>query len=218
MTRYLVLDLDGTLVDSVPDLAASLNRLLATRDLAPLSRDAVQAMVGDGARALVQRGFAAHGRSYDDADLADFLTDYGANAAVLSAPYPDVTATLQHLRETGWTMAVCTNKPIAPARQLLSALGLSGFFASVGGGDSYKVRKPDPGHLLATLQEAGGVPARAVMVGDHHNDVHAAHGAGVASIWAAWGYGVNVTGADADAARFADLPGLLERLVPKIAH
>lgn len=215
MTRYLVLDLDGTLVDSVPDLAASLNRVLARHDLPKLSRDAVQAMVGDGARALVQRGLAAHGKPYDDADLAAFLTDYGANAAVFTQPYPDVAATLDHLRQAGWTMAVCTNKPIAPARQLLTALGLSGFFAAVGGGDSYKVRKPDPGHLLATLTEAGGTPERAVMVGDHHNDIHAAHGAGTASIWASWGYGVAVTGADADAARFADLPALLERLVPR---
>jgi phosphoglycolate phosphatase len=92
-------------------------------------------------------------------------------------------------------------------------LGLTPFFIAVGGGDSYPVRKPDPAHLLATLADAGGVAGRAVMVGDHHNDILAAHGAGIASVWARWGYGEAVTGADAEAAAFAELPAILEILV-----
>jgi phosphoglycolate phosphatase len=213
MARWLVLDLDGTLVDSVPDLAASLNRLMAARKLPPFAGPEVQAMVGDGAAALVARGFAARGVVPDASALADFLVDYTANAAVASRPYPGVAETLEGLRAQGWTLAVCTNKPEVPARGLLAALKLDGFFAAVGGGDSYPVRKPDPGHLLATLKAAGGTPDRAVMVGDHHNDIHAAHGAGTASIWAAWGYGVKVSGATADAARFTDLPEIAGRLL-----
>jgi phosphoglycolate phosphatase len=209
--KTVVFDLDGTLVDSVPDLTSALNRLLIARDLAEFAAPEVQAMVGDGARALLERAFSARGMALDAAALPAFLDDYTANAAVLTRPYPGVVETLNTLREAGWTLAVCTNKPEVPAREVLRALGLDGFFAAVGGGDSFPTRKPDPAHLLATLEAAGGEPARAVMVGDHHNDVHAARGAGVRGIWAMWGYGCDVAGADANAACFADLPGLLPR-------
>lgn len=214
MSRCLVLDLDGTLVDSVPDLAAALNRLMHSRNLAAFAEPAVAAMVGDGARALVERAFATREVAVDDAAVADFLADYTTNAAALSRPYPGVPETLARLRDAGWTIAVCTNKPESPARALLAALGLDGFFAALGGGDSFPVRKPHPGHLLATLAACGATPARAVMVGDHHNDIHAAHAAGTSSIWARWGYGVNVTGADAEATAFSELPELACRLLP----
>jgi phosphoglycolate phosphatase len=213
--RTLVLDLDGTLADSVPDLAAALNRLMASRGLPGFADAAVAAMVGDGVRALVERGFAAHGAAPDSQALTDFLADYTANAAHATRAYPGVEATLGLLAEQGWRMAVCTNKPVAAARPLLEALGLARFFAAVGGGDSYAVRKPDPGHLLATLADAGGDPGRALMVGDHHNDVIAAAGAGILAIFAAWGYGPIAAGADAAAVaeRFADLPGIAARLL-----
>ncbi len=214
--RTLVLDLDGTLVDSVPDLAAALNRLMMRRGLAGFADAAVAAMVGDGARVLVERGFAARGAAPDGGALAEFLADYTANAAHTTRPYPGVEATLGLLAEKGWRMAVCTNKPIAAARPLLAALGLARFFAAVSGGDSYAVRKPDPGHLLATLAEAGGEVGRALMVGDHHNDLAAASGAGMPAIFAAWGYGPRAAGRDAAAiaACFADLPAIVARLLP----
>jgi len=214
MSRWLVLDLDGTLVDSVPDLAAALNRLMKSRGLAGFTAAEVQAMVGDGARVLLERGFAARSMAMDDAALPAFLDDYTANAAVDSQAYPGVAATLEMLRAQGWTLAVCTNKPEKAAHALLKALALDGFFAAIGGGDSFPVHKPDPGHLLATLAACGGDPARAVMVGDHHNDIHAAAGAGAASIWARWGYGLDVTGATAEAFAFTDLPAIAQRLVP----
>ncbi len=213
LARWLVLDLDGTLVDSVPDLSAALNRGLAAHGLEPLDHASVRAMVGDGARALVERGYRARGVASGKPELMSFLADYGVNAAVETRPYPGVMATLELLRDAGWTMAVCTNKPVAPARDLLAELGLAPFFAAVGGGDSYPVRKPDPAHLLATLAEVGGVPNRTVMVGDHHNDILAAKGAGVASVWARWGYGEAVTGANAEALEFGGLPAVLEELV-----
>ncbi|MCW3475927.1 phosphoglycolate phosphatase [Limobrevibacterium gyesilva] len=215
MSRTLILDLDGTLVDSVPDLAAALNRLMAARALPPFGIEQVTAMVGDGARALVERAFAAHGLDPDAPALAEFLADYAANAARETRPYPGVETTLQTLAARGWRLAICTNKPEAPARTLLAALGLDGFFTAVGGGDSFPVRKPNPAHLLATLHAAGGTPSRTVMAGDHHNDIAAATGAGIPSIFAAWGYGTPAmsSGAAVTAYRFPELARIVERLV-----
>jgi phosphoglycolate phosphatase len=93
------------------------------------------------------------------------------------------------LGNAGWRLAVCTNKPEAAARVLLSGLGLDRHFSALGGGDSFPMRKPDPGHLRATLAAAGAAPEQAVMIGDHANDMLAARGAGVRAIFAGWGYG-----------------------------
>ena len=215
MAPTLVLDLDGTLVDSVPDLATALNRLMRARDLPAFDRAAVAAMVGDGARVLLERAFAARGGALDEPALAAFLADYGANAAVETMAYPGVLATLDWFVGQGWRMAVCTNKPISPARTLLAALGLDHYFAAVGGGDSFPVRKPDPAHLLATIAAAGGDPACAVMVGDHHNDILAARGAGMPCIFAAWGYGPPDTAAHAAATALAFSE--IVRLAPGLA-
>ncbi len=215
--RTLVFDLDGTLVDSVPDLAAALNHLMAARGLATFSLPEVTSFVGDGVAALVQRGFAARGAAQDAAALAEFNADYNAHAADRTVPFPDVPETLALLAASGWRMAVCTNKPEAPARSLLADLGLAQFFAAVGGGDSFPVRKPDPAHLLATLAAAGGEPERAVMVGDHHNDINAATAAGLPSILAGWGYTPGVQGATAIARGFRDIPAIAEKLIEKEA-
>lgn len=213
--RTMLLDLDGTLVNSVPDLAAALNRLMQARGLLAFTRPEVAAMVGDGAAALVERAFAARGGGQDAAALGEFLADYGAHAAVRTVLFPGVAEGLRSLAASGWVLAVCTNKPHAPALAVLAALGLDGCFAAVGGGDSFPVRKPDPAHLLATLELAGGAPERAVMVGDHRNDVAAAAGAGMACIFAAWGYGPAAMGkgAAAVAREFSELPALADRLV-----
>jgi phosphoglycolate phosphatase len=215
VARILLLDLDGTLVDSVPDLCAALNRLMQSRACAGFSYAETAAMVGDGAAALVARAFAARGRAPDSAALDDFLRDYGAHAAVETRAYPDVGPTLDALAAAGWRLAVCTNKPVAPARALLAALGLAKKFSAIGGGDSFAVRKPDPGHLLATLTAAGGAAGRAVMVGDHANDIAAARGAGLPCIFAAWGYGppAMAAGSAAIAERFDQLPSIAGRLL-----
>ena len=215
MPRVLLLDLDGTLVDSVPDLRAALNRLMLSRSSAGFSYTETAAMVGDGAASLVARAFAARGKSPDAAALDDFLHDYSAHAAVETRAYPGVEPTLDRMLEAGWRLAVCTNKPVAPARTLLAALGLAGKFAAIGGGDSFPVRKPNPAHLLATLAAAGGEPACAVMAGDHANDVAAARGAGLPCIFAAWGYGPPemALGSAAIAERFDQLPAIADRLL-----
>ena len=215
MTPTLLLDLDGTLVDSVPDLMAAANRMVVARGLAPFTRRAVMAMVGDGVPALVKRVLAARGLAPDAAALAEFTADYGAHVADESRPYPGVETGLQALQAAGWRLAVCTNKPEALAREVLRALGLLEMFAAVGGGDSYAVKKPHPGHTLATLAAAGGDRRAAVAVGDHHNDVDAANGAGIPCIFAQWGYGNAEDGARAvgRAARFDEVPALAAALL-----
>ena len=206
MTRLVVFDLDGTLVDSAPDLHAALDRLMAARGLARFARAEVTAMIGDGAKVLVERALAARGQDFEAAALEAFLADYGAAAAIETRPFPGIPEALDALAEAGWRLAVCTNKPEAPARDLLAALGLAGRFAALGGGDSFPGRKPDPAHLLATIAAAGGIGDGAVMVGDHRNDVAAARGAGLPCVFVGWGYG---TLAMADGAPIATSPARL---------
>jgi phosphoglycolate phosphatase len=210
----LLLDLDGTLVHSVPDLTAALNRLMAARGLAGFSQAETALMVGDGVARLVERAFAARGSWPDAAAMAEYSADYAAHAAVATRAYPGVAEGLRSLADEGWRLAVCTNKLEAAARSLLAALGLARHFAAIGGGDSFPVRKPDPAHLLATLAAAGGDPARAVMAGDHANDVAAARGAGLPCIFAAWGYGppAMANGAAAVARDFGELVKAARRL------
>lgn len=217
MTRTLLLDLDGTLVHSVPDLAAALNRLMQARGLAGFSHPETARLVGDGVARLVERAFAARNQAQDDAALAEFSADYLQHAAERTRPYPGVTEGLRQLADEGWKLAVCTNKPERAARTLLAALGLETAFSAVGGGDSFAVRKPDPEHLLATLHAAGGDPRHAVMAGDHTNDVAAARGAGLPCVFAAWGYGppAMAEGAVAIAASFGELVGIVRALLPE---
>jgi phosphoglycolate phosphatase len=189
VARTLLLDLDGTLVDTVPDLAAALNRLMAARGLPSFTREQVTAMVGDGVAALVARAFAACDRPPDASALTDFSADYIAHIAVESTLYPQVLPVLTGLAHDGWRLAVCTNKPERAARALLQAVGLLPLLCVVGGGDSFPTRKPDPAHLLATLALSAGTSDSALMLGDHHNDVEAARAAGIPSIFASWGYG-----------------------------
>ncbi len=214
MAPNLLLDLDGTLVDSAPDLLGAANPLMAARGQPPFALCDVLAMIGDGVPVLVTRALAARGLPFEAAALAAFTADYAEHVADESRPYPGVIAGLHAMRAAGWRLAVCTNKPEALACRLLGALGLLDLFASVGGGDSFAVRKPDPGHLLATLAAAGGDRRQAVAVGDHHNDVAAPAGAGIPCIFAQWGYGRAEDGAAA-AAQAADF-GEAARLAPVI--
>jgi phosphoglycolate phosphatase len=216
VARTLLLDLDGTLVDTVPDLTAALNRLMVARGLAAFTRPAVAAMVGDGVAVLVARAFAARDRQPDAAAVADLTADYTAHVAVESTLYPAVLPVLTALVGDGWRLAVCTNKPERAAEALLAALGVLPLLCAVGGGDTFPTRKPDPAHLLATLSRASGRPEAALMLGDHHNDVTAARAAGVPAIFAAWGYGSPgmADGSVAVARDITEAAAIANRLLP----
>jgi phosphoglycolate phosphatase len=189
MSRLLVFDLDGTLVDSLPDITAAVNRMFAARGLPALAMAQVGPMVGDGLGPLIARAFAAQDSSPDPAAAEDYLADYEANVLVDTRLFPGIAEAMGSLAAQGWRFAVCTNKPERAAHLLLEGLGIADRLAAIGGGDSFPARKPDPTHLLATIAAAGGEPSRSVMVGDHHNDVAAARGAGVRCVFAGWGYG-----------------------------
>jgi phosphoglycolate phosphatase len=216
VARTLLLDLDGTLVDTVPDLAAALNRLMKSRGLPIFSYSRVAAMVGDGVAVLTARAFAAHDLQPDATAVADLSADYTMHVAVASRLYPGVLPVLTALTRQGWRLAVCTNKPEKAARLLLHSVGVLPLLYAVGGGDSFAWRKPDPAHLLATLCRAGGKADRALMVGDHRNDVVAAAGAGVRCIFAAWGYGgmEMAEGSVAVAKTIAEVAEVANRLLP----
>ena len=185
----LVLDLDGTLVDSAPDLAACANRMLERRSLPPLGVEELRPMIGDGVQALVERILISRGALPDPRAVSAYMADYEAHSAEASRLFPGIAAMLRDARAAGWRLAVCTNKPVKPARTLLEALGVDRLFDAIGGGDSFASRKPDPAHLLGTIALAHGQRELSVMVGDHRNDVSAARGAGIPAIFAGWGYG-----------------------------
>jgi phosphoglycolate phosphatase len=216
VARTLLLDLDGTLVDTLPDLAAALNRLLRSRGLSDLSTEQVTTMIGDGVAVLVARAFAAYDRHPDATAVAEMYADYTAHVAVESRLYPRVLPVLGELADQGWRLAVCTNKPEQAARCLLQAMGLLPLVCAIGGGDSFPARKPDPAHLLGTLARAGGQADAAVMLGDHRNDVRAARDAGIPSIFAAWGYGVigMAEGSAGVAWDIAEAAAIANRLLP----
>jgi len=213
----LVFDLDGTLIDSAPDLHAALNRLMETLGRRMLDLSEVIPMIGDGVPMLVTRALEATGGvpgDYDDI-LKQYHAIYGAAVADLTAPFPGVAETLATLQQAGHRMGVCTNKPAAASHAVLEALGLARYFSAVAGGDSLPVRKPDAGHLLGILDMLGSAPARAVMIGDSHNDIQVALNAKVRSIAVSYGYRrqpVEELGADIVVDNFADIPGALARL------
>lgn len=193
MTRKAILfDLDGTLVDTAPDLAAATDFALDRAGRPPIGLEAVRSMVGDGARALLEKGFRASGGmpapDIFETAFKDFLIYYGRHIADTSRPFPGVATCLAALAEQDYALAVCTNKPEALSRSLLDQLGLTGFFGAVVGGDSLLVRKPDPGHIRGTLDKLGAEFSWAAMVGDSANDVNAAKAAGLPCVVVSFGY------------------------------
>lgn len=188
----LVLDLDGTLVDTAGDLTATLNDILVQEGLPAVSAAAGRTMVGHGARAmlsnaLLSAGIAAEPERLDNL-VALFIDIYAGRIAETSVPFPGAVAALDRFAAAGWRLAVCTNKFERHSKLLLSALGIADRFAVIAGQDTYGVRKPDPRHLTETIRAAGGSPLAAVMVGDSEVDVGTAKAAGIPVVAVDFGY------------------------------
>jgi phosphoglycolate phosphatase len=188
----VVFDLDGTLVETAPDLVATLNVLLEQEGIAPLPLAQARDMIGHGAKALIAKGFAASGAPLEqdrlDALFERFIVHYLAHIADQSAAFPGVFETLDALQAAGAILSVCTNKRTDLSFALLKALELNHYFKSIVGADLAKAPKPDASHLLTAIEAAGGDPARAIMVGDSGSDAGAARAAGTPLILVTFGY------------------------------
>jgi phosphoglycolate phosphatase len=213
VTPTVVFDLDGTLVDSAPDLVATLNIVFARIGLPPVAYEAARNMVGGGARAMIVRGLKAEGRTLDVAEVdrlvSDFIDHYSVHIADRSRPFPGLEATLDALAARGCRFAVCTNKLEWLAVRLLDALALSERFAAICGGDTFGLQKPDPELLRRTIARAGGDADWAVMVGDSITDIATARGAGVPVVAVDYGYSqtpVTELGADRVVSALSALP------------
>ena len=218
-----VFDLDGTLVDTAPDLAASLNHCLVTRGLAPVPLDRVRPYAGHGARVMLETAFAWAGHTADEselaAEIARFHGYYRAHITDLSIVYDGTREALDRLGDAGFLLAVCTNKTQALSNALLRALDLHDRFAAVCGSDTFHRRKPDPVHLIGTIARAGSSVHRAIMIGDTQTDVDAAWAAGIPSVVVDFGYDAGQTAlarADAVLSSFSDLDAtVLHRLLDR---
>lgn len=188
----IVFDLDGTLVETAPDLLGTLNALLRREGLPPLTLEIARHLIGQGAKALIARGFAAAGERLDEQRLEGlfgaFIAHYRAHIADLSRPFDGVIAALDHLQAAGARLAVCTNKPTDLSVALLKALGMADRFAAIVGPDVAPAPKPDPRHLITTIERAGGEVSRAVMIGDSVADARAARSADVPLVLVSFGY------------------------------
>jgi phosphoglycolate phosphatase len=216
----LIFDLDGTLIDSAPDVCASVNRVLATNGRRALTLDEAKNMLGWGGRVLVEKALALTGapgtEEEIDAALGGFLATYAAHPVQHSTVFPGVLDVLQRFEADGVTMGLCTNKPGATTGPVLDAMGLGGFFTVVACGDAVPHRKPDGRHVLHVIEELGASVETAAMVGDSENDIAAAIEAGVKSVAVTFGYAhvpFDELGADALINRFQDLPQALRKIL-----
>ena len=191
-SRIVVFDLDGTLVDTAPDLISALNFVLAREGLAPVPLHSARNMIGAGARKLLERGLELEGRSMGAEDvtrlLRDFIDYYAAHIADASRPFEGLEGALDDLSASGYRFAVCTNKLEWLSKRLLDQLGLSPRFAAICGADTFGVSKPDPAILRQTIARAGGQLSSAIMVGDAGPDIGVARRAGIPVIGVAFGY------------------------------
>jgi phosphoglycolate phosphatase len=217
MRAALIFDLDGTLVDTAPDLLGATNAVLASQNRTPIDPASLRHMVGFGARALIIQAMEATGarpgEDQMDALVATFIAHYRDHIADFSRPFPGVKATLQHLKKEGMRLGVLTNKPIELTTLLLDRLEMAGDFAAVYGAGSRPYTKPDPRIFHDVVKDCGGGPA--IMVGDSVTDLSTARAAGVPCILMTYGYTpvpAAELGADLVLENFADLAGALAGL------
>jgi phosphoglycolate phosphatase len=190
--RIVVFDLDGTLVDTAPDLISALNFVLDREGLPPVPMHAARNMIGAGARKLIERGLEVEGRAVTQDELArmtrEFIDYYAEHIADASRPFEGLETALDDLQRSGYRFAVCTNKLEWLSKLLLDRLGLSARFSAICGADTFGVSKPDPVILRETVARAGGVLSGTIMVGDAGPDVGVARRAGIPVIGVEFGY------------------------------
>lgn len=215
--KALVFDLDGTLVNSAPDLAAALNLVLKMKGLEELPVEKVALMIGAGVPKLIERGFAAHGIALSATETEEltgpFLEYYDAHATDLSTLYPTVADTLKQLAVSDLKIGLCTNKPTEAARIILGELGIVDYFDSIMGGTSGFPKKPDPQVIHACIAEMAVTPDDCLYVGDSETDVLTARNAGLPIIVLPYGYTAtpaNDLGADGTIETLAELPEAIE--------
>jgi phosphoglycolate phosphatase len=215
----VVFDLDGTLVDTAPDLVSTLNVVFAREGLPPIPYAAARNLIGGGARAMIMRGIEAEGRMIAPSELdrmfKDFIAYYSEHIADHSQPFPGLTDALDALDAGGCRLAVCTNKLEKLSVLLLEQLGLAQRFAFICGQDTFGMQKPDPEVLRRTIAGAGGSLQNAIMIGDSINDIRVARAAAVPVIAVDFGYTeqpVSELGPDRIISDFAQLPGAVAEL------
>ena len=188
----LVFDLDGTLVDTAPDLVAATNHVLEHMGVAPIDEATLRPVIGHGARYMIERAMGPAGENLSPAQrdglVERFLDYYGRHIAVGSRPFDGAVAALERFQTQGARLGVCTNKYERMSKRLLDTLDLTRFFSAVAGRDTLSAFKPHPEHLLGTIRMAGGDASRAVMIGDSRVDVATARAAGVPVIAVSFGY------------------------------
>ncbi len=215
----LIFDLDGTLIDSAPDIHACVNRVLAGIGRRKLTLEETKDMVGWGGRVLMEKALAKTGEAGTENEverfLEGFLSTYAAHPADHSVLYPGVIGMLERFKADGVRMAICTNKPTATTPPVLEAMGLDGFFDVVSCGDAVPHKKPDGRHVKLVVEQLSAALETAAMVGDSENDISAAIDAGVKSVAVTFGYAhvpLNDLGADALIDHFDDLAAALVKI------
>lgn len=219
----LVFDLDGTLVDTAPDLTGAMNAVLAAHGRPPVPPAEVRHMVGRGARKLIERGFEATGEAAEDAAIdgyfQEFLAYYAEHIADASLPFPGAREVLTSFKAEGHLLGICTNKPEGLSRTLLEVLQLAPLFGAVLGADTLAVRKPDPVHLLETIARLGGDPKRAIMIGDSEVDAETAKAAQIPLVIFTFGYSAFEPasfGADELLHGYDELPDAIVRITARM--
>jgi phosphoglycolate phosphatase len=219
--RTVVFDLDGTLVDTAPDLINALNFVLDREGLPPLPLHSARNMIGAGARKLIERGLEVEGREASPAELVrltdDFIGYYAEHIADTSRPFDGLDRALDDLAALGCRFAVCTNKLEWLSKRLLDRLNLSSRFAAICGADTFGVSKPDPAILRQTVARAGGELSSSVMVGDAGPDIGVARRAGVPVVGVSFGY-TDVPIADLKPDRVIDHMGELKAAVESLTR
>jgi phosphoglycolate phosphatase len=215
----IVFDLDGTLVDTAPDLIDTLNFTLTQHGLSAVPFDTARPLMGGGALGMIERTLAADGRNCSPAEVdrlyARFVAHYAVHIVERSRPFPQVEATLELLTAEGHRLAVCTNKLEWLSKRLLQALHLAQHFAAICGQDTFGVQKPDPQTFRATVMRAGGEPTHAIMVGDSITDIQTARAANAPIIAVDFGYTdvpIAMLRPDRVISSFAELPAAINDL------